>query len=122
MKRQSLFKFVSVIFTLIVIVIFSSCGNDEPEYKDYYIKYEVRGIYGSLSTVTLIDENNNEVQLQTGNIGTLLTRTIGPVAKGFKAHCNASAGNAITIYCCRGQEPFVTKASGYGDVSYTIDF
>ena len=111
-----------VCLLLVAFVSLISCGNDEPTNKNYYIQYEIHGIYGHLSTVTLIDENNNEVQFQTGNIGTVITRNIGPVAKGFTAHCTASAGNSITIHCCRGQEPFVPKATGRGEVSYTIDF
>ncbi|MBO4870881.1 MAG: hypothetical protein J5565_02725 [Muribaculaceae bacterium] len=120
MKLKSFIKLASAVLTLIVFI--AACGNDEPAYKDYYIQYEIHGIKGQLSTVTLIDENNNEVQFKTGNIGTIITRNIGPVSKGFKAHCTASAGNAITIHCCRGQEPFVPKASGRGEVSYIIDF
>lgn len=135
MKRLSV-----IICTALILFGFSSCFTG-PE--NYYVKYEAQ-----ISSVHYGSDAKYVVSTESGS-KTITTRsktwteTFGPVKKSFTASVSGEAHYdgtmTLNIYVCRGEEPFVLKASKTGDVStwgtmegvekpmtasvsYTIDF
>lgn len=110
MKRLITFVF------FLASISFASCNKDEA--SNYYIRYNVSLSYGQRSTIHLTNEYKDT---ETINIVGPLQRTIGPVTANFTALISSTSGE-LTIECCRGNEPFVQKASGTGEISYKIDY
>lgn len=73
---------------------------------------------------------NTESGMQTISVSSLngylgFSETYGPVSKGFNASITAfiEPGRPSTrIYVCRGEEPFVLKATGENKSEYVIDY
>jgi hypothetical protein len=54
------------------------------------------------------------------------SETFGPVSKGFNTSISATTNYPTimntAIYVCKGNEPFVLKATGGMEAEYVIDF
>lgn len=133
MKRLS----IILLFTTILLCL-SSCGK-EPA-ANYYIKYEAYVssiIYEGREARYVVSTDNGDITITTRRQS--WSETYGPVEKGFTANITGSTnvdysnGTTMTlnIYVCRGEEPFVFKASATDKIfkgkqslsaSYKIDF
>ena len=108
-----------IICTTIILFGFTGCFT---ETANYYVKYEAQ-----ISSVHYGADAKYVVSTESGST-TITTRsktwteTFGPVKKGFTASISGEAEYdgtmTLNIYVCRGEEPFVLKASQTGEVSY----
>ena len=116
--------------TLLTLAIFaSSCSkdSDDNESQEYYIRYSasILGSYPiSSAGVVIINEHGENENIGGRNFQSV-TRTIGPVYKGFKAEISITTNPMkLSIECCKGEAPFVlnshTNSGSY--LTYTIDF
>ena len=123
---KKVLSFISVVSVLMCLLTGCSKNDDL-----YYVKYEliVTGSYAVNTQITL----NTEKGEQSFKSGYEFSETFGPVEKGFMAKIMVSGDRNLSanvrIYVCRGDEPFVLKATNtftldsYGKVmTYKIDF
>ena len=121
------------ILILMSIIFLCACGkcdcgetntnnNQSVENKDeYYVKYTAWKSSGyrvdyPYMTITL---ENGSTQKITSSGGQSITKTIGPVKKGFTASISSNFPYN-KIECCKNNGPFIIKRDKVG--SYTIDF
>lgn len=124
--------------SIILIMGFSSCFTDN---TNYYVKYEAKITsiyYGAEANYTVSTENGAKT-ITTDSKS--FSETFGPVKKGFTAsitgqseYPQTNSSMVVSIYVCKGEEPFSLKAqdeskensisdSGISaSASYTIDF
>ena len=116
-------KKLSVLLFGIVAIIMSGCSKDK---GSYYVRYDVTLTSVYIGTMTV--EVNTEKGVQSFQTPSkTFSETFGPVNKGFNASVSASHdlyyGTLNTsIYVCKGEDPFVLKATGSSSAEYTIDF
>lgn len=111
----------------IVLCVFACSDEDMAENTDteettdrYYVKYCCSG--GSVQEIRVATPEG-EVTYSNNGYHITLNQTFGPVSKGFKCSITASPYPVnVEIYVCRGEEPFVIKATGSKSASYVIDF
>lgn len=138
-------KKLSIIFcALVVLYGLTSCFTDSP---DYYVKYVAKVDVDGYASISYVAESQFTYMSEKGLETVDLTRqnlwstTIGPLKKGFIASLSGyavvvhakSAPMTLSIYVCRGDEPFVLKAQQESEkevdhknmvstsVSYTIE-
>lgn len=124
-----------VLFFGMLVIIMASCTkeddlNNHQEQSDnterYYVRYDVTLSSSYIGTMTV--NVNTEKGVQTFQTSSkTFSEIFGPVEKGFKASVSASHdlyyGVLFSrIYVCKGDEPFVLKATGSSSAEYTIDF
>ena len=129
--NQYAMKKLLLLFAIAVTILMTGCTKDDeqqtPTGNDvrYYVRYEVSASASSLYTFSMYVNVNTEKGSQSFRTSSkLFSETFGPVSKGFSTKVSAS-GNATfltSIYVCRGEEPFVLKATGTSSAEYTIDF
>jgi hypothetical protein len=90
----------------------------------YYVKYEASGggAYYYLQSVSVNTENGTRTF--SDRAVQSFSQTFGPVKKGFVANISVvgSSNARVSIYVCKGEEPFALKQTGTTKASYTIDF
>ena len=114
-------KHISSFFlSAIIFICFTSCFTDS---TNYYIKYEAKitdGGYTGANVNYIVSTEKGPTTIATHSM--TWTETFGPVKKGFEASIYGEAECAgkmtLNIYVCRGEEPFVLKASQTGEMSY----
>lgn len=125
----------NILILMSIIFLFAcekcDCGetntnnNESVETKDeYYIKYTASmdgGHMMSYPTITITIEDGSTQKVTNSSALRSLTRTIGPVQKGFTASISSNF-EYNQIECCKNTGPFVIKAEKRGSCSYTIDF
>ena len=124
------------ILILMSIIFLCACGkcdcgetntnnNQSVENKDeYYVKYTGSmsgGHMMSSPTITITIEDGSTQKFTSSSARQSLSRTIGPVRKGFTASISSNF-EYNKIECCKNTGPFVIKAEKRGSCSYTIDF
>ena len=116
-------KLFTILFLGIATLLLVSCTKDK---GNYYVKYDVTisSVYMGTMTVDVNTENGLQ-SFQTSS--KTFSETFGPVNKGFKASVQTSyshhAGSLNScIYVCKGEAPFVLKATGTSSAEYIIDF
>ena len=125
-------KRILLLLSFAALLMMTGCSkdNDQDTPVDgvrYYVRYEV-----SVSSIYIGDlfvDAKTEKGIQSFKLsGKLFSETFGPVSKGFAASVTAHADYIVTggyyssIYVCRGEEPFVLKATGSSSANYVIDF
>lgn len=93
--------------------------EENTDTPNYYVKYQFS--CGNKYSLRFTVETDTGPKSFSG-VYSGWSETYGPVSKGFHARISVATGVNVKIYVCRGQEPFVLKASGDGDASYIIDF
>ena len=125
-------KKIILLLSFAAVMMMTGCGKDNEQDSPendvrYYVKYEVSvsSIYIGDLYVDAKTEKGNQLFTTSSK---LFSETFGPVSKGFAASVTAHADYTITggiyssIYVCRGEEPFVLKATGSSSANYVIDF
>lgn len=137
-------KIIKVFFHYVLLLSISFCiSGCEKDYKfeddddiaEYYIKYKIKStnLYGVyLQDVSIkINTEAGYKTLYFNRSNREWEQTFGPVKKGFNSNIKAKDPfyniSTMEIYVCRGQEPFVLKASlkrsnQEPELSYKIDF
>lgn len=116
-------KHVVLLLVFSYILMMASCTKEK---TNYYVKYDVASTgTNHIGTMTL--NLNTERGMQTISTSSkVFSETFGPVSKGFEATVSAAASYPTylntSIYVCKGQEPFVLKATGTSSAQYVIDF
>lgn len=118
-------KKILLLLSFAAILMMTGCGKDND--VRYYVKYEV-----SVSSVHIgdlyVDAKTEKGTQSFKTSSKVFSETFGPVSKGFAASVTAHTDYSVTggihssIYVCRGEEPFVLKATGSSAVDYVIDF
>lgn len=126
-------KKLLLLLSIATVMIMTGCSKDNDQDSPvngvrYYVKYEVfvsSSHYGDL----FVDVNTEKgTQSFTIPRSSSFSETFGPVSKGFAASVTARTNFTVTggiyssIYVCRGEEPFVLKATGSSSADYVIDF
>ncbi|MBO4924365.1 MAG: hypothetical protein J5382_09625 [Bacteroidales bacterium] len=119
----------------------SSCHTDPDAI--YYVRYEatINSVHSGATAKYIVATENGSTEITSKK--KTLNETFGPVKKGFTASISGEAEYdgtmTLSIYVCRGEEPFALKATKTGEVStwgtmegiekpmtasvsYTIDF
>ena len=131
-------RLLIILCSSIIILGFSSCFTDNTNYS---VKYEAKITsiyYGAEANYTVSTENGTKT-ITTDSKS--FSETFGPVKKGFTASISGqseypqtNSSMVVSIYVCKGEEPFSLKAqdeskensisdSGISaSASYTIDF
>ena len=116
-------KHLVLLLALAATVLMTSCTKSK---GDYYVRYDVTLTSVYIGTMTV--EVNTEKGVQSFQTSSkTFSETFGPVNKGFNASISASHdlyyGTLNTsIYVCKGEDPFVLKATGSSSAEYVIDF
>lgn len=131
-------RLLIILCSSIIIWGFSSCFTDN---TNYYVKYEanITGIYYGAEANYTVSTENGAKTITTDSKS--FSETFGPVKKGFTAsitgqseYPQTNSSMVVSIYVCKGEEPFSLKAqdeskensisdSGISaSASYTIDF
>ena len=96
-------------------------NNQSVENKDeYYVKYTAwkdKGQVVSNPYMTITIEDGSTLKINSS--GGQVTKTIGPVKRGFTASISSNFPYK-KIECCKNNGPFIVKLDKAG--SYTIDF
>lgn len=135
------------IFIILSIILLSFCLTScFSDVANYYVKYTAKVDVDGFASISEVVESQYTFMTDTGQETVNLNRrtswsgTYGPVKKGFVASLSGSAvvKNAsvapmtLSIYVCRGDEPFALKAQQVSkrelenhkvstSVSYTIE-
>ena len=124
-------KRIILLFSIVAALFMAGCTKDneqqEPTGNDvrYYVRYEVSASSIHIGTMDVsVSTEKGTQSFQTSS--KLFSETFGPVAKGFTAKVSATSNYGASfissIYVCRGEEPFVLKATGTSSAEYVIDF
>ena len=125
-------KKLLLLFSFAAVLMMTGCGKDNeldsPENDvRYYVKYEV-SVSSSYIGDLYVDAKTERGTQSFKTSSKLFSETFGPVSKGFAASVTAHTDYTVTgamhssIYVCRGEEPFVLKATGSSSADYVIDF
>lgn len=115
MKRLAFF-----LTAAIIVFCLSSCHTDPDAI--YYIRYEatINSVHSGATAKYVVATENGSTEITSKK--KTLNETFGPVKKGFTASISGEAEYdgtmTLSIYVCRGEEPFALKASKTGEVSY----
>lgn len=131
LKIKETMKKISVLLIGLLTMIMVSCSKDNDDSTQindrYYVRYDVTvttiHIGGTMSLI--LNTENGMQNFQTTS--KVFSETFGPVNKGFNTSVSASTSYSdgilsSSIYVCKGNEPFVLKATGTSSAEYTIDF
>lgn len=114
---------IFIILLGIITLLFVSCSKDK---GNYYVRYDVSVTSIYIGTMTVaVNTEKGEQSFQSSS--KTFSETFGPVDKGFKASIRADFDRPYSelnsnIYVCRGEEPFVLKATGSSTAEYVIDY
>lgn len=114
---------IFIILLGIALFLLVSCSKDK---GNYYVRYDVSVTSIYIGTMTVgVNTEKGEQSFQTSS--KTFSETFGPVNKGFRASINAGFDRPYSelntsIYVCRGEDPFVLKATGSSTAEYVIDF
>lgn len=100
-----------------ISVVLNSCSSVEDD--RYYVKYEANDSIHYLGKV-IVNTENGIREFTVNNIS--FSQIFGPVKKGFIATVTAYNATTVSIYVCKGEEPFVLKHAGSTRGYYVIDF
>lgn len=132
-----MFKKISLLLTLGILILATSCAKEVQPEEVYYVKYVSSGFRSTYNyDLSYADEDGKKVTLRGYNDGDF-ERVIGPVSKGFRAEHSIKLPYSMSgmhtvnlrIEVKRGSGPFLIKTEvvrsifGYGTQSiyYTIN-
>jgi len=116
MKKLSLF------LILLTALVVSACESFPGE---YYVRYDITyPFYNKDRDINLRYTIRTESDLETIKGSQKVTRTIGPVSKGFRAHVEMLYGDpiysTIMVSVAEGEGSFVVCAIGSEKVDYRV--
>lgn len=117
-------KKISLLLTLGILILATSCAKEVQPEEVYYVKYVSSGFRSSYNyDISYADENRKGVSLRNYK-GEDFERIIGPVSKGFSAQHSIRGSYALNVQHTinlrievkQGDGPFVVKK----DVARTL--
>ena len=101
--------------------------NEDKEIIEYYVKYEAWTGHGNvaLEGLQFRNEKGEMVRVQDYDAGSHFEIIIGPVLYGFNCKISTTGDpyyGHLRIECCKNNSPFAYKASGNGNVEFTIKY